>query len=191
MNVTIKPPPPPPPCVNLFSTMSRNHMFSALFGDLFLTTPQPHDETTLLPHDATTFSQHLALRAVAYNTLSILDQRTGGCAITLHSLRFASLHSLRPSACGHRTLTSVQSCCKTPGNQETTSNMAHRIGGTALHCGLTQSYSSRTWRSLSANPPACSISLCSVHRTARCGLAPPKLAAKRVPLSLSLSLFFF
>ena len=28
------------------------------------------------------------------------------------------------SACGHRTLTSIQSCCRTPGNQETTSKMA-------------------------------------------------------------------
>ena len=32
--------------------------------------------------------------------------------------------SLKSSACGHRTLTSIQSCCRTPGNQETTSIMA-------------------------------------------------------------------
>ena len=34
--------------------------------------------------------------------------------------------SLYRSACGHRTLTSIQSWCRTPGNQETTSSIAHR-----------------------------------------------------------------
>ena len=47
--------------------------------------------------------------------------------------------SLQRSAWEHRTLTSIQSCCRTPGNQETTSKMAHRITGAASLMFLTQS----------------------------------------------------
>ena len=43
------------------------------------------------------------------------------------------------SACGHRTLTSMQSCRRTPGNQETTSNVAHLTLGAASSSLLTQS----------------------------------------------------
>ena len=46
--------------------MSRNLMFGSKFLETsFLTTSQPHGETTFLPHDSTTCSQHLAPRAVA------------------------------------------------------------------------------------------------------------------------------
>ena len=44
----------------------------------------------------------------------------------------------------------IQSCCRTPGNQETTPKMAHSIWGAASLLLLTQSQSSRTWRSKSA-----------------------------------------
>ena len=53
---------------------------AAFFGDLFLTTSQPQDETTLLPHDATTCSQHSG---------------TQSCSLK-HTLTFQDLHE-RPS----------------------------------------------------------------------------------------------
>ena len=65
--------------------------------------------------------------------------------------------SLYRSACGHRTLTSIQSWCRTPGNQETTSSIAHRITGASPSL-LTCQKSSRPCRSRSAYPSACSMS---------------------------------
>ena len=61
------------------------------------------------------------------------------------------------SAYGDHTLTSIQSCCRTPGNQETTSKMAHRTSGAASLLFFTQPQSSGTWRSMSAKPAACWI----------------------------------
>ena len=60
-----------------------------------------------------------------------------------------------------RTLTSIQSCCRTPGNQETTSKMAHRISGAASLFFCTQSYSSGT---------VC-IAPCLLDEPAQCALA--------------------
>ena len=57
----------------------------------------------------------------------------------LQPLLVSDVLSLQRSACGHRTLTSIQSCCRTPGNQETTPGMAHRILGAASLLSLSQS----------------------------------------------------
>ena len=60
-----------------------------------------------------------------------------------HNASFSPLpQQLQPLlvvTCCMRTLTSIQSCCMTPGNQQTTSKMAHRIAGAASLLFLTQS----------------------------------------------------
>ena len=46
--------------------------------------------------------------------------------------------TMQRSACGHRTETSIQSCCRTHGKQETTSNIAHLSTGSPSGCGFSQ-----------------------------------------------------
>ena len=56
---------------------------------------------------------------------------------------------------------------------------AHRITGAASRFASTQSQSSETCRSMCAYPSASSLCPCSVHRTARCGLAQAKSLLER------------
>ena len=84
----------------------------------------------------------------AQSSMSFEDQRSHGRTITLRFF-FASpataatpgfdALSLQRSVRGHSTVTSFQSCCRTPGNQETTSKTAHRITGAASSLSLTHS----------------------------------------------------
>ena len=56
---------------------------------------------------------------------------------------------------------------------------AHRITGAASRFASTQSQSSETCRSMCAYPSPSSLCPCSVHRTARCGLAQAKSLLER------------
>ena len=90
---------------------------------------------------------------------------------------FAAL-SLYRSACGHRPLTSIQSCCRTPGKQQTTSKMAHRITSAASLVFFTQSQSSGTWRSMSVRAAPCLLKEPAqgvLDRTVRSGPGSPYL----------------
>ena len=77
----------------------------------------------------------------AQSSMSHKDQRSHGRAISLRFLLIPQL--LQPhlvsmhfrcncSACRHCTLTSIQSCCRTPGNPQTTSKMAHLTLGCCI-----------------------------------------------------------
>ena len=56
---------------------------------------------------------------------------------SLQLLGFDAL-TMQRSACGHRTKTSIQNCCRTPGKQETTSIVAHLSAGSPSGCGFSQ-----------------------------------------------------
>ena len=57
---------------------------------------------------------------------------------SLPQLQQRPLLSLYRSACGHRTETSIQNCCRTHGKQDTTSIIAHLSTGSASGCGFNQ-----------------------------------------------------
>ena len=102
--------------------------------------------TVRLPPPLHQITQQLGALA-AQSSMSFEDQRSHGRTIasffsaspaTAATFGFDAL-SLQRSVRGHRTVTSIQSCCKTPGNQETTSKTAHRITGAASSLSLTHS----------------------------------------------------
>ena len=96
------------------------------------------------------------------------DKRFYSCAVSLRLLEIAGppgfeALTMQRSACGLRTKTSIQNCCRTPWNQETTSIVAHLSASSASGCGFSQIVQLRdmSFPCLRILQPGRSV--CSVH----------------------------